>query len=38
MAEAEIASLDDFQGNDCSFMAYLLKGKGCYTSFTLSSD
>ena len=36
MAEANmIASLDDFQGNDCSFVADRLEAKG-YTSFTMS--
>ena len=30
MAEADIASLDDFQGNDCSFVAHLLKSKGLH--------
>ena len=30
MAEADIASLDDSQGNDCSLVAYLLKSKGLH--------
>ena len=30
MAEADIASLDDFQWNDCSFVTYLLKSKGLH--------
>ena len=33
MAEADIASLDDFQGNDCSFVADLLKSKGLHTLY-----
>ena len=30
MAEADIASLDDSQRNDCSLVAYLLKSKGLH--------
>ena len=30
MAEADRASLDDSQGNDCSLVAYLLKSKGLH--------